>query len=134
MREACRKEPKVAFTHVTDEHGSIGVHHCDTSIAREYISPFISSVPVKFAIAACGETHLHTGNVLRRRKDALRHLMSPPTLFDALFYQIEGIPDRSHVAVIRRRRIVGVWVLCQKRPVLGTGIARGMVVLSLLRA
>ena len=111
MRKACGKEPKIAFTHVTDEHGAIGVHHCDAGIASEYISPFISSVPVHFAIAACNEAHLDAGNILGRRKDPLRHLMGPPTLFDAFFYQIEGIPDGYQVAVIRRRRSVGVWVL-----------------------
>jgi hypothetical protein len=36
---------------------------------------------------------LDAGDILRRRKDALRYLMGPPALFDALFHQIEGIPD-----------------------------------------
>jgi hypothetical protein len=93
MRMACGKYPKIAFTHVTGEHIAIGIHHFDSGIAREHVGPFISGMPVQLAIAACSEAHLDTGNVLGRRKDALRHLMGPPALFDALFYQIEGIPD-----------------------------------------
>jgi hypothetical protein len=89
VRKARRKDPKIALTHVTNKHGAIGVHHGDTSIAIEYISPFIGSVPVQFAIAPCREAHLDAGNILGRRKDALSHLVGPSTLFNPLLHQIE---------------------------------------------
>ena len=43
---------------------AVGLHHGDTGMAIEYISPFIRSVPVHFTIAACGEAHLDAGDIL----------------------------------------------------------------------
>ena len=57
-------------------------------------------MPVHFATAACSEPHVDASNDPGRRQDALRHLVGPSTFLDALFDQIEGIPDRYCIAVI----------------------------------
>jgi hypothetical protein len=103
MRVACREDPQIAFANVADEHGSIRVHHSDAGMAVKNISPLIGGVRVQFAVAACGETHVDAGDIFRRREDTLRDLVSPSTLFHALLHQIEGVPYRPDVAVIRRR-------------------------------
>src|SRR5271168_974455 len=58
MRKACGKEPKIAFSNVTDKHGAIGIHDRDTGVPIEHVSPFVSGVPVCLAIAARSESHI----------------------------------------------------------------------------
>src|ERR1700689_991456 len=58
MGKASGKEPKIAFSNVTDEHGAIGIHNRDPGIAIEHVSPFVGGVPVHLAIAAGSERML----------------------------------------------------------------------------
>jgi hypothetical protein len=64
---------------------------------------------VHLAIAACCEAHIDACNILGRRKDPVSHLVGPSTLLDALLDKVEGIPERYNIAMIRRRRSIGVW-------------------------
>ena len=123
MREAGWENPEIALADVADEHGAIWVHHRDTGIAVEYVSPFVGSVPVHFAIAACGQAHLDAGNILGRRKFALSHLVGPSALLNPLLHQIERVPDGAYIAVVGGRRSVRVRIQIQKRLVLRARIA-----------
>jgi hypothetical protein len=86
---------------------------------------------VQLTEAAGGEAHVDAGQILGERELALRDLVRPATLFDALAGEIERVPDGAEVAVVGRRRGVDVGVLTEQGPVLGAGVARGVILLRL---
>ena len=89
MRESSWEDPQIALTYVADKHGSIRIHYSNAGISIEHVGPLISGVPVHFTITACGEAHVHSGNIFGRRENPLRYFVGPSTLFDSLFDQVE---------------------------------------------
>src|ERR1700758_3847782 len=138
MRKAGREVPEVTLRHVVNEHGAVWVQNSDAGVAVEHDGPLICRVPMQFAEAASGKTHVDAGEFCGWRQFALRHLVRPATLFQAFPRDVKGIPDGADVPMIGRRWRVRVWILSQQWLVFLPWIARGMIpfclasVLSLL--
>src|SRR6187402_694057 len=111
MRETSRKHPEITCTHVPDENRPVRIKDCDPRISCQHICPLIGRVPMQLAIAARRKPHVNASNVFGGRELTLRDLVSPPSLFDTLMDQIEGVPDGTYVAMVAGRRVVRVGVL-----------------------
>jgi hypothetical protein len=53
-----RKKPEVAFANIAYEYLTIGTHHPYAGFSVQHVSPFVSRVPVEFAIAPGGQAHV----------------------------------------------------------------------------
>jgi hypothetical protein len=86
-------------------------------------------MPVQFAEASGGQSHVDAREILRRGQFPLRYLMGPTALFSPFTREVKGIPDRPNVTVVGRRRCVLIRVLTEKSVILGSWVTRGMVAL-----
>src|ERR1700732_5565231 len=124
---SCWEKPEVAFANVAYEHLTVGTHHRYAGFSVQHVSPFIGSVPVEFAVAPGGQAHVDASDIPRGRQFALGHLMGPTTFLHALLGQIERIPERNHVSMIRRRWHVRIRIFIQERFVFLTWITGRVV-------
>src|SRR4029077_15889651 len=134
MRMSRWEKPEVAFANVAYEHLTVGTHHRYTGFSVQHVSPFVGSVPVEFAVTPGGQAHVDASDILRGRQFALGHLMGPTAFLHALLDQIERIPQRNHVSMIRRRWHVRIRIFIQEWFVFLTWITGRVVVFRCRRA
>ncbi len=106
MRKAGREIPQIALAHVVDKDCPIKIQYRDAGISIEHDGPLIGCMPMQFAKAARRQAHVDAGYVGGGWQFALRHLVSPAALLDALFRHIIGVPNGTDIPIVRRRRCV----------------------------
>src|ERR1700683_4892158 len=111
MRVTRREIPEVSSLNIVNKHLAVGLHDADAGLAGEHNSPLIGGMPVQFAERARGEPHVDAGEILRRRKLALRYLVGPAAALHALRGEVEGVPDRTGVTVVGEWRSVCAGIL-----------------------
>ncbi len=63
MRKPPGEIPEVALAHIVDEDRSIGIQNRDASVAGEHNGPFVRRMPMQFAEAAAGQSHVDAGDL-----------------------------------------------------------------------
>jgi hypothetical protein len=104
MRIARRKIPNVTFLDVRDVWQALWVEHRDSAIAVGHKRPFGRLVPMQFADATGGQSHIHAGDGRRNREVRLRHLPRPTAVLDAAWRGIERGPDLRYPPNVGGRR------------------------------
>ena len=124
MREAGGEVPEISRGDVVDKHLSVGLHHANARLARQHDGPLVGQVPVQFAEGPRFQPHVHAGQILRRRQLAGGDLVRPPAGLQPFRRQVVGVPQRTGVAGIGKRRHVRIGVLLENRRVFRTGVRR----------
>src|SRR5258708_16658908 len=71
VRESCGKVPKVAFAHIADKNGSIGIENGYAGIAVQHEAPLIRGVPMLLSKPARRTPHSDAADVF----STSRHLL-----------------------------------------------------------
>ena len=103
MRQAGRKIPKIALSHIGNIRTTFHVEHGYAAVAVGHDRPLGLLVPMQFTDAAGGEPHVDAGNLAGDREVGLRDLASPAAVLDAPRREIKRGPELRHAANIRGR-------------------------------
>ena len=130
MRNSRWKVPEIAFGHVADEALAVGIKAGDARVSVQHEGPFRSGVPVQFANASGGQSHVDAGNRFGNRKLPDRYFARPSAFLHAFVRDSERIFEGLDAAGIGGRRQERVGILSIERGIAGAGSAGAAIILG----